>query len=168
MIDKFRNTGMPLLEILADPNSIFMQGLAKFQRRTLYANIVNDRSAVYYTTSISKIDPFTKLDKIQVNYLDGYEDIIVDPNSPLEIPEKSNATFSSRLLKGTRKTIRRIPFLIALVAYVPLGMCHSAGEFRHGGAEEQPENPPVRARAVFHPTGYLPRPAPDRRYSRGG
>ena len=122
MIDNFRKTGRPLLEILADPNSIFMQGLAKFKRRTLYANIVNDRSAVYYTTSISKIDPFTKLDKIQVNYLEGYEDIIVDPNAPIDIPEKSNATFSSRLLKGTRKTIRRIPFFIALVAYVPLGI----------------------------------------------
>jgi hypothetical protein len=45
-----------LLEILADPESIFIKGLAKFERRTLYTNIVNDRSAVYYTTGISKTD----------------------------------------------------------------------------------------------------------------
>lgn len=122
MIDNFRKTERPLLEILADPNSIFMQGLAKFQQRTLYANIVNDRSAVYYTTSISKIDPFTKLDKIKVTYLDGYEDIIVDPEANLEIPEKQDGPFSSRLLKGARRTIWRIPFFIVLVAYVPFGI----------------------------------------------
>jgi Putative serine esterase (DUF676) len=44
------------LEVLADPESIFIKGLAQFERRTLYANIVNDRSAVYYTTGISKTD----------------------------------------------------------------------------------------------------------------
>ena len=53
-IDKFRDTGRPILAVLADPNSIFMSGLAKFKRRTLYSNIVNDRSAVYYTTGIAK------------------------------------------------------------------------------------------------------------------
>ena len=122
MIDNFRSTERPLLEILADPSSIFMQGLAKFQRRTLYSNIANDRSAVYYTTSVSKIDPFTKLDKVQITYLDGYDNIIVDPEAPIEIPEKTPGTIFSRLLKGARKTIRRIPFLIALVAYVPFGI----------------------------------------------
>jgi hypothetical protein len=54
--DNFRDTGKPLLEVLADPESIFIKGLVKFERRTLYTNIVNDRSAVYYTTGISKID----------------------------------------------------------------------------------------------------------------
>jgi hypothetical protein len=122
MIDNFRLTGRPLLEILADPNSIFMQGLAKFQRRTLYANITNDRSAVYYTTSISKIDPFRKLERIKVTYLAGYEDVIVDPDAPLKIPDRPEGTFVSRLWKGTKRTIRRIPFFIALVAYVPFGI----------------------------------------------
>lgn len=35
-IDKFRDTERPLLEVLADPESIFIKGLAKFERRTLY------------------------------------------------------------------------------------------------------------------------------------
>lgn len=122
MIDNFRLTGRPLLEILADPNSIFMQGLAKFQRRTLYANITNDRSAVYYTTSISKIDPFTKLERTKITYLTGYGDIIVDPDAPLETHQNSEGNFFSRLWKGTRKTVRRIPFFVALVAYVPFGI----------------------------------------------
>lgn len=82
-IDKFRDTGRPLLEVLADPDSIFIKGLAKFERRTLYANIVNDRSAVYYTTGIAKSDPFTHLDRVKLNYLEGYEDVILDPETPV-------------------------------------------------------------------------------------
>ena len=83
-IDKFRDTGRPLLEVLADQDSIFIKGLAKFERRTLYANIINDRSAVYYTTGISKSDPYTHLDRVKLNYLKGYGDVILDPEAPVE------------------------------------------------------------------------------------
>lgn len=90
-IDKFRDTGRPLLEVLADPDSIFIKGLAKFERRTLYANIVNDRSAVYYTTGISKKDPFVNLDKVKLNYVKGYDDVILDPEHPVEpLPEEAS------------------------------------------------------------------------------
>ena len=82
-IDNFRDTGRPLLEVLADPDSIFIKGLAEFERRSLYANIVNDRSAVFYTTGISKIDPFTNLSKVKINYVKGYEDVIIDNDGPV-------------------------------------------------------------------------------------
>ncbi|KAF4621528.1 hypothetical protein G7Y89_g14543 [Cudoniella acicularis] len=124
MIDKFRSTGRPLLEILADPNSIFIQGLAKFQRRTLYTNILNDRSAVYYTTSISKTDPFTNLDKMKIEYLKGYEDIILDPSVPPRLiteVQESNA-LSARVLRETQTSLMRLPFLFALISYIPVGM----------------------------------------------
>ncbi|KAH8815957.1 putative serine esterase-domain-containing protein [Xylogone sp. PMI_703] len=83
-IDNFRDTGKPLLEILADPNSIFIKGLARFKRRALYTNIVNDRSAVYYTTGITKTDPYTDLKKVRLNYMDGYEDVLLDPEHPFD------------------------------------------------------------------------------------
>ena len=82
-IDNFRDTGRPLLEVMADQDSIFIKGLTKFQQKALYANIVNDRSAVYYTTGIAKTDPFTHLDRVKLNYLEGYEDVILDPESPV-------------------------------------------------------------------------------------
>lgn len=84
VIDKFRDTDRPLLDILGDPDSIFIKGLAKFRRRTLYANIVNDRSAVYYTTGITKTDPFTNLEKAKINYVKGYDDVIIDERAPIE------------------------------------------------------------------------------------
>ncbi|CAL3973524.1 unnamed protein product [Diplocarpon coronariae] len=123
-IDKFRETGMPLLEVLADPESIFITGLAKFQRRTLYTNIVNDRSAVYYTTGISKTDPFTNIDNLQVNYLRGYEDVIVDPEAPIA-PLDSHVTDSSlysTLVRSSQTTIGRLPFLVAMMFFIPLGV----------------------------------------------
>ncbi|KAI3398948.1 hypothetical protein diail_8271 [Diaporthe ilicicola] len=120
-IDKFRDTGRPLLAVLADTNSIFIKGLAKFERRTLYANIINDRSAVYYTTCIAKTDPYTDLTKVRVNYVEGYEDVILDPVYPVEqIPPHKwkKDTFSEAL----NKNLYRIPFVMALVIFVPIGV----------------------------------------------
>lgn len=118
-IDKFRDTSRPLLAVLADPKSIFMQGLAKFKRRTLYANIANDKSAVYYTTGIAKTDPYTDLTKVKVNFLQGYEDVILDasnPVSPLPADAKKE-TVSDKLHTWARD----VPFIMALALFVPIG-----------------------------------------------
>jgi hypothetical protein len=123
-IDKFRDTGRPLLEILADSESIFIKGLAKFQRRTLYSNIVNDRSAVYYTTGISRIDPFTNLEKVKINYLKGYDDVILDPNTPVapSDPEESESTFYARFVKSSQTTVGQLPFFLAMILFIPFGV----------------------------------------------
>lgn len=123
-IDKFRDTGKPLLEVLAAPESIFIKGLAKFERRTLYTNIVNDRSAVHYTTGITKSDPFTNLDKIKINYVKGYEDVIIDPENPVAPmdPEETDTSFYGSLIRNSQTTIGRLPFLIAMIFFIPLGV----------------------------------------------
>jgi hypothetical protein len=122
-IDEFRDTGKPLLEVLGDPESIFIKGLAKFERRTLYANIVNDRSAVYYTTGISKIDPFTYIDKVKVTYLEGYEGVIVDPTVPVTFkePDPVDLAYSERVSKQLNAFVGRIPLVLALMIILPLG-----------------------------------------------
>jgi pimeloyl-ACP methyl ester carboxylesterase len=45
-VDDFRDTGRPLLAIMADPESIFIHGLSKFKNKILYTNIANDRTRV--------------------------------------------------------------------------------------------------------------------------
>jgi hypothetical protein len=123
-IDRFRDTEKPLLEVLADPESIFIKGLAKFERRTLYTNIINDRSAVYYTTGISRTDPFTNLDKIKLNYLKGYDDVILDPEAPVAPldPEESESSFYGAFIRSSQTTIGRLPFLLAMVFFIPIGV----------------------------------------------
>ncbi|KAL1842663.1 hypothetical protein VTJ49DRAFT_4574 [Mycothermus thermophilus] len=119
-IDQFRDTGKPLLAVLADPNSIFMCGLARFKRRTLYSNIVNDRSATYYTTSIVKSDPYADLSKVQVRFLSGYEDVILDPVNP--VAPAPPQTKSEPLTAWAGRWVRRVPIVLALSLFIPLGM----------------------------------------------
>lgn len=123
-IDNFRDTGKPLLEILADPESIFIKGLAKFERRTLYTNIINDRSAVYYTTGISRIDPFTDPERVKITYLKGYEDVIIDPAAAIapQDPGETNPTFYGRFVRSSQTTIGRLPFLLAMILFIPFGV----------------------------------------------
>jgi hypothetical protein len=122
-IDKFRDTDRPLFSVLADPNSIFMSGLRKFKRRTLYANIVNDRSAVYYTTGIQKTDPFTDMDKVKVNFLKGYEGIILDSKNPVAPrPKVPKPTSISTISAAALKWVKRIPFMLTVAVFVPIGV----------------------------------------------
>lgn len=119
-IDEFRNTGRPLLAVLADPKSIFMQGLAKFKRRTLYTNIINDRTAVHYTTGISKTDPYADLAKVKVKYLQGYEPVILDPADPVApLPrDEHEQGFQAR----ARAFASSLPFVLAISVFLPVGL----------------------------------------------
>jgi hypothetical protein len=121
-IDSFRNTGKPLLEILAEPDSIFIKGLALFERRTLYTNIVNDRSAVYYTTGISKTDPFTNLKTVKINYLKGYGNVILDPETPVAPADPESLKLSGGLLGDFQTRLRQLPLVLAAVIFIPFGV----------------------------------------------
>lgn len=122
-VDTFRDTGRPLLSILADSESIFIHALAKFENRCLYANIVNDRTAVYYTTGISKIDPYTNLQKLKIKYVEGYQDVIVDPNEPYQLAQpRESPTFSERIKETTTTVLRRAPIVAGLSVLIPIAV----------------------------------------------
>ncbi|KAF3490750.1 lipase/serine esterase [Arthroderma uncinatum] len=117
MIDSFRDTGKPLLSILATPGSIFMLALAKFRHRTLYANAVNDLSAVYYTTAISRTDPFTQVDDLSISYVDGYAPVVINPDRPILLRPKSQSLIGW-LASTARSTISVLPFRLFLFTVV--------------------------------------------------
>ena len=121
MIDNFRDTGRPLLSVLADPESIFIYALAQFQHRSLYTNIVNDRSAVYYTTAISRSDPYTDIAELKLNYIKGYAPIILDPDQPFErVASQSLPTVYQRLRSNGHSFLRRAPIYVALAVLIPI------------------------------------------------
>lgn len=122
-IDSFRETGRPLLSLLAGRDSVFIRGLACFKTRSLYANIVNDRSAVYYTTSISATDPFVDMSKININYLPDYSPVILDPTNPVSpiIDEEGPKTFIQNVTSRYSAIMTRLPFIAFLVVFIPLG-----------------------------------------------
>ena len=121
-IDKFRDTGRSVLAVLADPDSIFIKGLALFQQRSLYANVVNDRTVTYYTAGISQTDPFVKPENVKMNYESGYEDVILDGSFP--VSEKEPAApqaLSQRLLSTTQTIVTRVPIVGFLAVFIPIG-----------------------------------------------
>ena len=73
--------------------------------------MINDRSAVYYTTGIAKCDPFTNLDKVKITYLKGYEDVILDPEEPVAPPEavETESTVYGNIIQSSQTTVGRLP-----------------------------------------------------------
>ncbi|KAF2239078.1 DUF676-domain-containing protein [Viridothelium virens] len=121
-IDSFRDTGRPLLSLLADPSSIFLRGLARFKNRTLYANIVNDRSVPYYTSAISRTDPFATADPdtLSLNYVPGYTPVLLHPHHPISRkPQAPDA--STALYYQSRALVRQLPFMAFVLLVLPLG-----------------------------------------------
>jgi hypothetical protein len=130
-IDKFRDTGKPILAVLADPDTIFIKALAQFRHRSLYANVVNDRTVTYYTAGISQTDPFVRPDELKINYISGYEDVIIDSDNPVSPKEhEPTPALVQRLTASTRTVFTRLPLFAFLVVFIPIGttlfLCNSA------------------------------------------
>ncbi|MCJ1431171.1 hypothetical protein MMC27_000522 [Xylographa pallens] len=122
LTDSFRQEGRPLLSILADPNSIFIKALTRFKRRTLYANIANDRSAPFYTTYISACDPFVDMEAVDVNYLSGYTPVVLDPDQPVQKARpREPVPFLSRLASRASSLMTQLPLYALLAVMVPIG-----------------------------------------------
>lgn len=121
MVDNFRESGRPILEVMADPNSIFITGLRRFKKHSLYANITNDRTAPFYTTGISKIDPFVDLKAVNLGYLDGYEDIILDPTRPFSRKEKAVLTLYSKFKLNLSYFFSNLHIFALLTVIIPIG-----------------------------------------------
>ena len=120
MIDSFRDTGKPLLSVLATPDSIFMHALAKFKHRALYANAINDRTAAFYTTAISRIDPFVDTDAIRVNHVKGYPNVL-DPNVPvLPLEETEPPTLPKRFTRRSMKFLSNVPIYALMCTVLPI------------------------------------------------
>lgn len=121
-IDTFRETKRPVLSVLADPSSIFIRALSEFKSRNLYANIVNDRSAPYYTTAIASTDPFVDLDTVDLRTLDSYSPVILDPENPVS-PKSTKEPlqpFYTRFTSSGQSLLTRIPLYTALIALIPV------------------------------------------------
>jgi hypothetical protein len=123
IIDKFRDTERPLLSVMADPQSIFMSGLRKFKRHTLYSNITNDRSAVYYTTCIQKTDPYRQLNSIAANFVKGRDNIALDRLNPFTSKAKiSNGPTYSSVWNACVGFLKKLPLYISIAIFVPIGV----------------------------------------------
>lgn len=124
MIDKFRDTGKPLLSVLADPESIFIKGLAKFRNRTVYGNAHSDRVTVFYTSTISKFNPFNDIEDLHINYMKGYEPVIInydDPILEMETPDAPEPP-ATRIYRWVKRRVTKVFFGTLVVLFLPLAI----------------------------------------------
>ncbi|KAL6240065.1 hypothetical protein BDW75DRAFT_196861 [Aspergillus navahoensis] len=134
LADTFQDTGKPLLCALADPNSIFIEGLKRFKRRCVYGNVVNDRTTAFYTTIFSSEDHFRDLEDANINYVKGYEPVVIDPDvyTLPTLGKKKRPPFPLRVWQSTRNFFSKLPFwlffcLILLIA-IPMFLVYSVRE----------------------------------------
>jgi len=119
LIDSFRDTGRPLLSVMADANSTFISGLKRFHHRSLYSNIINDRSVTFYTSYISRHDPFVDLQAVDIHYLRSSDSVILDPSNPVSlkpIPPQLN----ERLAFTARRLYKALPLLAFITFFLPI------------------------------------------------
>ncbi|KAK7964914.1 hypothetical protein PG984_002140 [Apiospora sp. TS-2023a] len=121
-IDNFRDTGKALLTIMSDPDSIFMQGLARFKRKTLYANIAHDRSVPYYTACMAKTDPYRDLERVKFNYVPGYEEVVLDPINPVRPSLKPDGMTLESLTNNGWWYLRNAPKITLIAVLVPIAI----------------------------------------------
>lgn len=118
LVDSFRDTGRPLLSVMTDKDSIFYKGLACFRHRVLYTNVVNDRSTPYYTSGISRTDPYADIENLKVNYVSGYEPVVLDPRNPFTYDPKPPAVLTT--VDWISYGSKRVPKILLLTVVVPV------------------------------------------------
>ena len=125
LIDDFRQSGRPLLSIMADENSIFVKGLQAFKNKSLYANTQNDRSVPYYTAGISRTDPFIDMEKVEVHYVPGQKDpVVLDPSHPVSPrkPKQNDLSTYERFSLISQQTRTTLPFYAVFFTLLPIAI----------------------------------------------
>ena len=95
------NTGKegPLLELMANKNSVFYRALQQFKTRILYANAINDKRTAWWTSGISIVDPFINIDEssslsdLDYKYVESFAPVVLDAHADFKI---SNRPVSSQ------------------------------------------------------------------------
>ncbi|KAF9357087.1 hypothetical protein BGX26_004261 [Mortierella sp. AD094] len=106
----------PLLLVMSEPDSVFVNALSRFKRRAIYCNIRNDRSVPFWTASFSDADPFSELETLEIQYNSGYSSLIesfehYDTETLARLKnEREESLKSLSFTKRTSKKIASIPW----------------------------------------------------------
>ncbi|KAF8311489.1 DUF676-domain-containing protein [Clavulina sp. PMI_390] len=97
-VDKWSEDGRSLLEIMADPDSVFFAALKRFQNVMIFANTVNDTTVPYLSAAIETEDPFLEraTTGLTVEFDPTYSPVITSystPSAPPPQPASPPASF---------------------------------------------------------------------------
>ncbi|KAF9460509.1 DUF676-domain-containing protein [Collybia nuda] len=110
-VDQWSPSGRSLIEVMADPDRVFYQGLSKFQYLRIYANAINDTVVPYVTSAIDVVDPFAArwTNGIEIEISEEYSPLIKNYTLPPVPPTPPNKTALSP--GWFRNRAPTIPFL---------------------------------------------------------
>ncbi|CAE6428701.1 unnamed protein product [Rhizoctonia solani] len=140
--------GRPLLEVMADKDSVFFKALKSFPRVTFYGNAVNDLTVVYVTSMVEAHDPFvalkTKSHRLGIKMDPKYKHVIESfgevpageevPLSEIELEDRARKAALHWYSPSRYRTSRpflppflQFPFPLNLVFYLLLPFLIPAG-----------------------------------------
>ncbi|KAM3583644.1 hypothetical protein VKS41_003617 [Umbelopsis sp. WA50703] len=127
MVDKYRDD-KPLLEVMASPDYEFYKHLARFERRLIYANGVNDRSVPFWTAAFEDTNYFSKFKAMDIEFDAGFKAVVVsfdlrDPKIKYVAPKKPFTKWS--ILKYFLFAL--IPVLLPLWIVIALSVVSTQG-----------------------------------------
>ncbi|KAJ3142633.1 hypothetical protein HK101_003259 [Irineochytrium annulatum] len=141
--------GRPMLAILADPRLPFWKALEAFERRIVYANLINDRLVTYESSSVLAESPFDGTLSEEIRYVVSdprYPSIVVPgvapapnviPPTPDLLTEPSTETDALRppanattaIKKKEPWTTRRVVFTALSPVLVVVGLVYLSGYY---------------------------------------
>ncbi|CAE6359518.1 unnamed protein product [Rhizoctonia solani] len=148
--------GRPLLEVMADKDSIFFKALKSFAHVTFYGNAVNDLTVIYVTSMAEAYDPFaalkTKSHRVGIKMDPKYKHVIESfgevpageevPLSEIELEDKARKAALHWYSPDRYRTSRpflppflQFPFPLNLVFYllipflIPAGLTYATIRF---------------------------------------
>ncbi|KAI0343271.1 DUF676-domain-containing protein [Trametopsis cervina] len=128
-MDKWSTNGRPLLEVMADPDRFFFQGLALFPHIRFYANVVNDVTVPYLTAAAETEDVFAghEYNGITIELDEQYAPLIKSYTLPAvpASPPPPPKTFSKEWFKSLHPPLppllqRKFPWNILVLVALPI------------------------------------------------
>lgn len=123
LADNFHNRGRPLLELMSDGSLPFCQGLAAFQRRIMYANVINDHRCEFYTSAVEPRDLMGSTERIlEGPFVEGYEPVVLRLSGDGHTPNEFIFSEIDPMTQRMPSLLSRIGQFAAAVLRVTLGI----------------------------------------------
>ncbi|KAG5418697.1 hypothetical protein I9W82_003415 [Candida metapsilosis] len=121
-----------ILVQMADHNGKFYQGLTKFKKYTLLANVRNDRTVAFFTSFITPYSPFDEFDLVKIKYLKSLPETkiagklvrpkVVDLTRSHKLAHDDSKVFAGNLQEETpfirKNKYARVLVILALVLLI--------------------------------------------------
>lgn len=123
--DNYHQTGLPLLQHMTEPQSIYFQALSKFTKRVNYANVENDNRCAYYTAAFEHDDPFAgRASFLKGPFVPGYGPSVIDGSGALQFSQDGDnpriKSVGHKIWTVVKQTVRSLVTIVRVAVVIPV------------------------------------------------